>query len=220
MDNLMRTLLMGSAILVASSCAIHVGAHNSSGGDIDSVFGGINIDSGAKVGDLSSVNGGISINSHAVALDVETVNGGIDLADSVTITSAETVNGGIEAGSDLSVSKGLETVNGGISIGKGSRVGGDIETVNGDIELTNVIVEQNLNTVNGDISLTDSTVIKGDLIIDKSGSWFFSVSSDKVTITIDKSSSVQGTIHLYKKVNLEIAEGAEIGQIESHFSRK
>jgi len=220
MKNLVKTFLLVASLLVATSCAIHVGAHSSSSGDFDSVFGGIDIESGANVGDLSSVNGGISVDSNATALNVETVNGGIDLGNNVTIVSAETVNGGIDAGKNLSVSKALETVNGGIHIAKGGQVGGDVETVNGDIDLIGVVIEQDLKTINGDITLTDSSVIKGDLIIEKSGGWFSSMTHDKITISIDKSSSVLGTIHLYKEVNLKIAEGAKIGQIETHFLRK
>jgi len=220
MNNLVKTLLMVGSLIVASSCAIQVGAHDSNGKDVDSVFGGIEIDSGSTVRDVSSVNGGIDIESGATARNVETVNGGIVLGNNVTIVSAETVNGGINAGNDLSVTKGLETVNGGIYVAQGGNVGGNIETINGDIELIQVIVEKNLKTINGDITLAESSVVKGDLVIEKSGGWFSSVTGDKITISIDKSSAVLGTIHLYKEVNLKISEGAEIGQIETHYLRE
>ncbi len=219
MSKLTKILTIGCCVFVAWGCAIHVGAHGSSG-NLDSVFGGIDVESGAQVGNVSSVNGGIDIDSNATALKVDTVNGGIDIGHDVSIVSAETVNGGIDAGENLVVKNGLETVNGGIQLRLGSKVGKSIETVNGDIDLNNTVVEQDLKTVNGDITLENFTIIKGDLIIEKSGGWFSSMSNDKNVLVIDQSSTVVGTIHLYKKVKLQIEEGAKIGEIKEHFLRE
>ncbi len=215
-----KVVLILSYLMIVSGCAIKVGAHGSSYQDLDSVFGGVDVGENAKVGDISSVNGGIDIGSGATADEVETVNGGIEMGDEVAITSAETVNGGIEAGKSLTVKRGVETVNGGIRLGQMGSVGGSVTTVNGDIELTQITVEKNVETVNGDIVLSDKTVIKGDLVIEKPGGWFSSGNNDIPVLEIDATSSVVGTIHLHRQVELKIATGAKVGEIKKHFLRK
>ena len=220
MNKLTKLAAISMITLTMSGCAINVGAHGTNHGDLDSVFGGVEVDRNAKVGDISSVNGGVDLGAGAFAKDISTVNGGIDLANDVTIISAETVNGGIETGKNLSVENGLETVNGGIDISEGSHVGGSVTTVNGDIDLNNVLINKNIETVNGDIHLMNRSVVEGDIVIEKTNSWFSSIHKNIPVITIDESSSVLGTIHLYRKVKLKIAEGAKIGAVEEHFLRK
>lgn len=220
MKNIIKSIWVVFGVVIATGCAVHVGAYDADGRDLDSIFGGIEVDKGAKVGDVSSVNGGIEIGSQAYARNIETVNGGIDIGSNVTIESAETVNGSIESGKNLSVSKGLETVNGSIEVSTNGTIGGQLETVNGDIDLNNVIVGKSILTVNGDITLANSTRVEGDIVVEKSGGWFSSFTGDKITIRIDESSEVIGTIHLHKPAILKIAEGAHIGKIEKHYSRK
>lgn len=215
-----KLVLVLSYLVIVSGCAMSVGAHGTSYQDLDSVFGGIDVGEHAKVGDISSVNGGVDIGSGTTANEVETVNGSIEMGDDVIITSAETVNGGIDAGKSLTVKKGIETVNGGIHIGKMGVVGGSVITVNGDIELVQVTVEKNIETVNGDILLSDKTMIKGDLVIEKSGGWFSTFSGEIPVVEIDATSTVIGTIHLHRRVELKIAKGAEIGEIKRYFLRK
>ena len=98
MNKIIKLAVLITSISIVSGCAVHVRAgDNSTHKNYDSVFGGIDIDRGARVGHLSSVNGGIDIDSNATAKSVETVNGGIEIGKKVRISSAETVNGGIEA---------------------------------------------------------------------------------------------------------------------------
>ncbi|MDQ7050363.1 MAG: hypothetical protein Q9M92_12865 [Enterobacterales bacterium] len=215
----LKTLVLVSFVSLLAACAVSVTAHEEEG-DISRVFGGIDIHKGAKVGDLSSVNGGVDIGSNAVVGDVSTVNGGIDIGSQVQIKSAETVNGGIEARQDLAVKGDLSTVNGGIELSSDSLIGGSIETVNGDIDLSGVTISRNIETVNGDVSLLNSTQLKGDLIISKNSGWFSSVTKNKIVITIDENSSVDGTIHLYQKVILKIAKNAKVNEIEYHYERE
>lgn len=216
----MRSLIFLCYVMLISGCAVSVGAHDYISGDLDAVFGGVDVGKNSTVGNISSVNGGIDIESGVTARHVNTVNGSIELSDRVSIESAETVNGGIDAGSSLVVKDSLETVNGGIQVGELGSIGGSVITVNGDIELARVTVDKNIETVNGDILLTNGTTIRGDLVIEKSGGWFSSIGSDKLVVKIDKSSTVVGTIHLHKKVKLEIDEGAKVGQVKEYFLRE
>lgn len=221
MQKLIRTTILTGYVLLSTGCAVHVHANDGARmGDLDTVFGGIDVGKNAKVGDVSSVNGGIDIDSGASAGEVDTVNGGIELGDNVTIESAETVNGGINAGESLKVKYDVETVNGGIYLRAKTVVEGNVETVNGDIQLVNTLINKNVETVNGDITLRNQTTLKGDLVIEKSGGWFSSMSQDEITIKIDATSSVEGTIHLHRPVTLEIAEQAKVGKIEKHYSQK
>jgi len=219
MHQVIKRTFVASFLLIASGCGtIHVNAHsNQQGQDLDSVFGGVEVGKNSKVGNVSSVNGGIAIDSGATVLSVETVNGGIEIGDDVNIKSAETVNGGIDAGSRLVVKGNLETVNGGIKIKKDGTIGGNVTTVNGDIEISKSKIEKNVKTVNGDVTLTDKTILNGDLVIGTSSSWFSNWNSEKLTIKIDATSQVKGTIHLHKKVELKIDKEASIGKIEKHY---
>lgn len=210
-------------ILFLSGCSsIHVSANSKkSYQDYDSVFGGVTIDRGAQVRDVSSVNGGIEIKSNAKARSIDTVNGGIDIGDNVTVSSAETVNGGIEIGKSFVSSGSIETVNGDVEIASGSQVGKNIETVNGDILLTEVSVDNHVKTVNGDIRLKEHSIVRGDLVVEKSNGWFSGWSVDDYPeIEIDADSKVLGTIHLYRQVTLKIDDKAEVGEIKYYYPRK
>ena len=188
--------------------------------DITKINGGIRVNADERVGNVTSVNGSIDLRQGASADAIETVNGGIDIDDEVTITQAETVNGGIRVGRDVTVRGSLHTVNGGIRIEQGSVIERSVKTVNGKIQLRNTRIGEDLQTSNGDIELRDGSVVEGDLIVRGRRSWFdrfFSFNDRLSEITIDSSSSVQGDIHLYRKADLRIADGAVIGDIIEHF---
>jgi hypothetical protein len=187
--------------------------------DFNAVFGGVTIERGAEVRDISSVNGGVEIESKVIARDVEVVNGGVEIGDNVNLRRVSTVNGGIEAGESLVVDKTVETVNGDIHLGQGGNIGIDIISVNGDITLKGASIGNNVKTSNGDISLSNKTIVKGDIIIEKSRNFsFFGFSDNTPVINIDATSEVHGTIHLYKPVKLEIAETAKVGEVKRHYS--
>ena len=221
-NNLKRLFAVSIAGFVLSGCAVSVGANSKSGfQDLDSVFGGVTVGRNAEVRDVSSVNGGVEIKSGAKARVVDTVNGGIELGNNVTVRSAETVNGGIDAGKNLQVERDVETVNGGVRLSAQSNIGRDVVTVNGDIDLSNVTVVRNVRTHNGDVSILNGSVVEGDLIIEKSNSWFdWSDVSEKPVIEIDENSQVAGVIHLYKPVTLKIADDAKVGEVKKHYSMK
>jgi len=221
--NLKQTFLATTVLLIITGCStVHVRA-NSTGENRDhsSVFGGVTIDPGAVVRDVSSVNGGIELKHQSSARVVDVVNGGVDIGDNVKVKRVETVNGGIDAGEKLTVEETLETVNGQINVGTGSHIGQHIVTVNGDVNLNGVTVERDLKTHNGDVSLKNGTLIKGNLVIEKSGSWaIWGINDEKLLIEIDSDSKIEGDILLYKPVNLAIDDEAQIGEIKHLYKRK
>jgi len=209
----MLAMLLGSYLDAAPANSAEVR-------DISKVNGGIRVSAEERVGDISSVNGGIDLASGASAERLDTVNGGIDLDERVEIERAETVNGGIRVGRDVTVHGSLSTVNGGIQTQPGTQIERDVSTVNGKIRLRETRVGEDVKTSNGDISLNDGSVVEGDIIVRGRRSWigrFFNFDSKPSKIIIDADSSVIGDIHLYREVNLDIADGAVEGDIIEHF---
>ncbi len=209
----MLVMLLGSYVF-ATDAAVEESR------DISRINRSISIDSEEIVGDLSSVNGGIRIAGGASAEKVSTVNGSVDIDDGVQLRSATTVNGGISVGSNVSISDSLETVNGGISTRNGTTIGGSVETVNGRVRLRNTEVGGNVETSNGDIDVLDGSWIEGDIVIKGRRHWwdrFFDFSNRLPEITIDFGSEVIGDIHLYREVELNIANGALAGDVIAHF---
>ena len=182
--------------------------------NLNKVIGDINVHEGEQMGDLKSVNGSIYLDNSAIAEDVSTVNGSIKIDDSVTLASVETVNGSIRAGTNLQVEGNVKTVNGGITLRAGSTVN-EVATVNGDIDLTMTQVEEDVTTLNGNITLTESSKVQGDIVFDEVRKYF---DRSIPTLTIDATSSVGGTIHLYQKVRLKISESASVGEIIHHYN--
>jgi len=209
----MLAMLLGSYLYSSSANAAEVR-------DISKVNGGIRVSAEERVGDISSVNGDIDLGSGAIAAKLDTVNGGIDLDDRVEIERAETVNGGIRVSRDVTVHRSLSTVNGGIQTNSGTVIGDRVSTVNGKIRLRDTRVQENVQTSNGDIILTDGSVVEGDVIVKGRRSWigrFFNFDQRRPKIIIDADSSVMGDIHLYREVNLELADGAVVGDVIEHF---
>ncbi len=221
MNKTIRIALMGGSILAASGCATQVILNDGSQiRNVETVLGGVEVKRNAKAGNISSVNGGVNVESGATAMKVDTVNGGISLSNNVTITSAVTVNGSIKAGNSLQVNGALETVNGSIILKSQTNVNGSVVTVNGDIDVDNTVIHQNIKTVNGDIRLVNESVLKGDLIIERKSGWGLGMSHEEITIKIDATSRVEGTIHLHRPALLEIADRSKVNKIEKHYSQK
>lgn len=188
--------------------------------DISRINRGITVDSEEMVGDLSSVNGGIRVAEGASAEKVSTVNGSIDIDDGAEVYSASTVNGGISIGAAVTVKNSLDTVNGGISTRAGTTVEDSIETVNGRVRLRDTEVGGDIETSNGDIEVLDGSRVEGDILVKGRRHWwdrFFDFSNRPPEIEIDTNSSVLGDIHLYREVELKIADGAVVGEIIEHF---
>jgi hypothetical protein len=205
-------MLLGSYVFSASADAAE--------GDISRINQSVTVDAEQQVGDVSSVNGSIRLAKGAQAEEVTTVNGSIELDNGVTVSEAATVNGGIRLGSDVTVNGELSTVNGGIRINAGSVVAHNVETVNGRVHLKSAVIRQDIVTSNGDIDIVDGAIVEGDIIVEGRRRWWdrlFDWNNRPPTITVDTRSSIQGDIHIYREVRLEIEDGAVVGDIVEHF---
>jgi len=208
--------------------------------EISRVNGHIEVERGEQVANVSTVNGSIEIAGDASAARVSTVNGGIDIGQASRIERAETVNGDITLAADTQVQDQLTTVNGGIRVGpnavvagpvssvngsirfaEGTRVDGDVRTANGDIRLLQTHVSRDLVTRNGDITLSQGSRVEGDIIVQRRRGWWegFALFGHRHQphLRIDETSSVAGDIHLYREVTIDIADGAETGEIIRHY---
>ncbi|MDA1371788.1 MAG: hypothetical protein O2971_13645 [Proteobacteria bacterium] len=206
-------VVLGSYLFAAAADATEIR-------DISKVNSRINVDAEEHVGDVSSVNGGIHLSRGANAREVSTINGSIELEDGSVVTQAESINGGIRVGENVTVNGSLETVNGGIRTETGTVVEDSVVTVNGRVRLYNTQVGRDVQSSNGDIEIRDGSTVQGDVIIRGRLRWWnqvFSFSRKPPEITIDSSSVVRGDIHLYRETDLNIADGAEVGEIIEHF---
>ena len=206
-------MILGSYLYSASADAVDVS-------DISKINGGITVESEDRVGDVSTINGGIRLYHGANAQEVATVNGSIELEDGVVVVLAESVNGGIRVGENITVNGSLETVNGGIHTEAGTVVEDRIVTVNGRVRLHNTQVGRDVQPSNGDIEIREGSTIEGDIVIKGQRRWWdrlFGFNRRPPEITIDSSSTVRGDIHLYRQTDLNIADGAEVGEIIEHY---
>ncbi len=131
------------------------------------------------------------------------------------------MNGDIHVQGNVIISGPVVSVNGSVSLGRGSSVQDLVRAENGDIQLANATAGGDLAGRNGDIHLLQRSHVQGDIVIkDKrhwwNGSTLFGKRSDP-KISVDSSSSIKGNIHLFRKVELEIADGALAGEIIQHY---
>lgn len=217
-------LRFSAAVLLAMVLGSYVFANTadaSGSRSISYINSSVEVDASDRVGDVSSINGNVHIERDAVAREVSTVNGRIEVRSGASIESAETVNGGIELDGDVEVEGSLRTVNGEVRSREGSVVDGEIKTVNGDIELRGTHVRDDVVTSNGDIEISAASEIDGDIIVRGKRGWIgrlFSFGqhySSKLNISAD--SVIHGDIHLYREVDLNIDDDAQIGDIITHY---
>ena len=199
--------------------SIKIAAGSESDG-ASSVNGSISVGEGAVVsGNLKTVNGTIRVDDNATILSAATVNGSLRVGVGVKSEDLSTVNGGIRVDEKVTVRGEIEAVNGRIEVAKGSKISDDVSNVNGEIEVAGGEIGGDLSTVNGDIELSDAALVKGDLIVEKPGSWSFgSKNSRKPEIVIGPGSRVHGTLRLEREVGLYISETAEVGGVEGEMS--
>ena len=72
-----------------------------------------------------------------------------------------------------------------------------------------------LKTRNGDIEILQGSRVVGDVSLGEPERGFFDKKHPK--LIIDADSSVLGTIHLYREVELHIDDAASVGKILEHF---
>jgi len=188
------------------------------GGESDgatSVNGSITIGENAVVtGNVQTVNGSIRVDSGATIQDAATVNGGVRLEDGVQAEDLSTVNGSIKVAESVTVDGEIEAVNGRINVENGSSVADGLSNVNGKIALNGAQIGGDVSTFTGDIDVVGSSVVKGNLIVEKPNNWGFgNKKTRKPTIVIGPGSSVKGNIELEHKVDLFISETAEVGGV-------
>ncbi len=216
---LLILLLAVPALGATVNKSVKIGAGEESSG-ATSVNGSISVGENAVVtGPVKTVNGTIRVDAEAKIEKASTVNGGVRISDRVTCESLSTVNGSIKVGSNATVDGEIEAVNGRITVRSGSEVADGVSNVNGQIELTAAQVGGDVSTVSGDITLEDAAVVKGDLVVEKPGSWGWGKSKTrKPRIVIGPGSRVEGTIRLERKVALFISDTAEVGGVEGEMS--
>lgn len=188
------------------------------GGESDgatSVNGSITIGENAVVtGNVKTVNGTIRVDAGSKIQNASTVNGGVRVAEGVQAENLSTVNGSITVAEAVTVSGQIEAVNGRITVERRSTVADDVSNVNGRIELSGAEIGGNVSTVSGDISVVNGSVIKGNIIVEKSSNWGFGKRETREPrIVIGPGSTVEGVIELERKVKLFISEKANVGGV-------
>jgi len=181
----------------------------------EAVNGDIEVREGEQTGDIELVNGGVVLNEGSIAGNVEVVNGTVKLYADVQVESINATNGSIRGKENLQVIHDVGTVNGTIRLDEGTEVGTGVSSINGTIRLQGTQVSQNVTTVNGDIRLLDNTHVLGDVIFERSDRSRWGNPS-KPVLEIDSTSSVAGTIHLHRDVQLRIDDKAKVNKIVQH----
>ena len=215
----LAALLMGgeaAAIDFDFNDDIEIAAGTESRGD-STVNGSIEVGSGAVVtGGLETVNGGIRIDSNAQVQGVQTVNGRIQLASGVTAGKVESVNGSVSLDEQASA-ESVSVVNGKIRLKPGARVASDVGNVNGEIEIAGAEIGGDLATVNGDVALSDNTRILGDLVVEKPGGFNWD-DNRRPRIVVGPGSRIDGEIVLEREVELYLSDSAEVGGVSGVMS--
>ena len=182
------------------------------------VNGSISVGSDAVVtGSLDTVNGTIRIDNNATIEDAQTVNGSLRVSAGVKATGLSSVNGAIRVGEKCTVDGEVTVVNGQITLDRGTDVADVVSNVNGEIRVEGAIIGGDLSTVNGDVSLLSNSRLKGDLIVEEPSGWG-NRNRRKPRIVIGEESSVEGTIHLEREVELYISDSAEVGGVSGVMS--
>lgn len=194
--------------------SIYVGDGEHKRGSLRSVNGSINVGNEAKVdGNLSTVNGAIVVGENAEVGEISCVNGEISVDRNSKAQEISCVNGAISTGADVEIDGDLSTVNGPIKTKLGSRIYGSMSTVNGDMYAQETLVDENIRTVNGDIDLVESSMVKGDIIIDRDRKKPSSREFKELVITIDSGSKVKGSIRVKgdnPNVTVVLSGGGEV----------
>jgi len=198
--------------------SIKVDAGSQAGGQ-SSVNGSISVGADAVIdGSLETVNGSIRVDENVTLKDAETVNGTIRIASGASADDVSSVNGSIRLGENVTVDGAVEVVNGRISLDTGTKVGAGVSNVNGEISVTGAEIGGDLSTVNGDVSLNDGSILRGDLVVEKPGSWGWGNKGRKPKIIIGSDSQVLGSIILEREVELFISETANVGGVSGEMS--
>ena len=211
---ILLTMILGSYVFANS-------AEASGSRDISRINSAVEVGAEDRVGDVSSINGHIRVERDATAGEVSTVNGNVEILSGARIESAETINGGIRLGSNVTVAGKVQTVNGGIRTREGTQISDEVRTVNGRIDLRATHVGSDVVTSNGDIEISEGSEVAGDIIVRGKRGWLgrlFSFGQGHNTdLRISADAVVHGDIHLYREVDLQIHEDAQVGAVITHY---
>jgi DUF4097 and DUF4098 domain-containing protein YvlB len=179
-----------------------------------SVNGNITVGNEARVeGSCTTVNGEISVGENAEVGEVSCVNGAISIDRNSKVSAISCVNGSIDLGGEVKVDGDVSTVNGEIRCKREVQIAGDLETVNGDMKITQTMIAGDINTVNGDVTLLESSLVKGNIVIERHHKKPGSKNFKKLFITLDGKSKVKGNIEVRgdePNVTVVLAGGGEV----------
>jgi DUF4097 and DUF4098 domain-containing protein YvlB len=188
------------------------GEHKSSG--LRSVNGSITVGNEARVdGDCTTVNGEIIIGENSVVGELSCVNGSISLDRSAKAKEVSCINGSIHLNGEVVIQGDISTVNGSITGKRDVEVLGDMATVNGDMSILQTLVAGNISTVNGDIELLESSLVKGDIIVNRDRKSNKKRPFKELIITVEAGSKVKGNIEVKGEnpnVTVVLADGGEV----------
>jgi hypothetical protein len=125
-------------------------------------------DGATRTSGVTTVNPWIRIGNDAkVEGTLRSINGNLVIGDRARVAALSIVNGSIIGGEGVVVAGDIDSINGGVSFHRGSQVRGAISTINGSIELVGSSVVD-VRTVHGDVELRNGSVVRGDIVIEKS----------------------------------------------------
>ncbi|HXV77141.1 MAG TPA: hypothetical protein VD788_12560 [Candidatus Polarisedimenticolaceae bacterium] len=176
-----------AAVLPAATLALSLACNVSVNGPIHVA------DGETRENGLATVNGSLTVGRDCrIAGACSVVNGEIEIGEGSSVGGLNAVNGPIRVGPRVTVDGDVDSVNGPISLASGTIVGGEVSTINGPIELDGTTVGEHVRTVNGDLQLSRSSVVKGNVVIERK---IGGVRADRpLTVLIDTGSVVEGDL--------------------------
>jgi hypothetical protein len=200
MQNKLTTLLSTSLLLVGLSGCVVGNQVGHSGNDVYSTFGNIDVRDGGRAGDLENNSGNITVGRNAKVKSVEHTNGNIDIGEFSEAYSLETMNGNIDVGKNAIITRSIKVMNGNINVQQGVNVGA------------------NLIASNGDVTVAKKTVIKGDIIFEDT--FLTSLADETPILTINEGATIEGQIHLYRKVDVILPRSMSLDKVVRHYQDK
>jgi hypothetical protein len=161
---------------------------------------------------ISSLSEDVIITNDKSADNVRATNGAIRIEKDAVIGNVRSLNGEIyiEGGR---VAGNVNTVNGDIYSVSGGHIQGELIAVNGSIELSRFIVDGTLKTTNGDVELTD-VVLHQDLIVEHVPRFPFNWTFSRPKIYVGANSRIHGRLIARRRIELCIHPSAHVAVIE------
>ncbi len=197
MQNKLTSLITTSLLIVGLSGCVVGNQVGHSGNNVYSTFGNIDVKDDQRAGNLENNSGNITVGRNAKVKSVDLTNGNIEIGEFSEAYSLETVNGNVEAGKNVIITRSIKVTNGNISMEQGVNVGG------------------NLIASNGDVTLAKESVVKGDIIFEKT--FFSSLADETPILTIAEGAIIEGEIHLHREVNVVLPVSINQDKVIRHY---